>query len=151
MLVLDRCFQRRPNRTQIPLSLTRLANVCAESPLPVVAIGGINASNIQLIRGVNPWGIAMSSALMNAQTLVTFVHPENGRLGMYQSVGRVTRVSQSENRSQTHKIQVISQSICDHSVPLGYRPRCRRPTGRPRDVRGDDFVYECLVDGVIHP
>ena len=60
--------------TKPQLSLTRLESVCAQSPLPVVAIGGINASNIQLVRDVNPWGIAMSSALMNATTLVGLWH-----------------------------------------------------------------------------
>mgnify|MGYP001334162368 CR=1 FL=1 len=54
-------------KSQVPLE--RLQIVCAKSPLPVVAIGGINASNIGLVRQVKPWGIAMSSALMNAQTL----------------------------------------------------------------------------------
>ena len=51
------------------LSLNRLESVCAQSPLPVVAIGGINASNIDLVRQAKPWGIAMCSALMNTTTL----------------------------------------------------------------------------------
>ena len=55
--------------TKAQLSLTRLERVCVQSPLPVVAIGGINASNIECVRRVKPWGIAMSSALMNATTL----------------------------------------------------------------------------------
>ena len=58
--------------TKSQILLERLGTVCSESPLPVVAIGGINASNIHLIRDVNPWGIAMSSALMNAKTLRSF-------------------------------------------------------------------------------
>ena len=56
------------------LSIERLHTVCVKSPLPVVAIGGINASNIALVRQVQPWGIAMSSALMNAETLDGFQH-----------------------------------------------------------------------------
>ena len=54
------------------LSIERLQTVCVKSPLPVVAIGGINASNIDRVRQVKPWGIAMSSALMNAETLDDF-------------------------------------------------------------------------------
>ena len=56
------------------LSLERLQTVCVKSPLPVVAIGGINASNIDSVRQVKPWGIAMSSALMNAESLDEFKH-----------------------------------------------------------------------------
>lgn len=55
--------------TKSQLSLNRLETVCAASSLPVVAIGGINVSNIERVRRVKPWGIAMSSALMNATTL----------------------------------------------------------------------------------
>ena len=59
--------------TRSQISLERLGTVCSESPLPVVAIGGINSSNIDSIREVKPWGVAMSSALMNAKTLVGFL------------------------------------------------------------------------------
>lgn len=55
--------------TKSQVSLTRLKAVCEQSPVPVVAIGGINASNIALVRQAKPWGIAMSSALMNATSL----------------------------------------------------------------------------------
>ena len=55
--------------TKSQVSLTRLKAVCEQSPVPVVAIGGINASNIALVRQARPWGIAMSSALMNATSL----------------------------------------------------------------------------------
>ena len=59
--------------TRSQISLERLGTVCSESPLPVVAIGGINSSNIDSVRTVKPWGIAMSSALMRAQTLQGFL------------------------------------------------------------------------------
>ena len=58
--------------TSSQISLERLATVCSESPVPVVAIGGITSSNIDSVYAVKPWGIAMSSALMNARTLVDF-------------------------------------------------------------------------------
>lgn len=55
--------------TKSQVSFTRLKAVCEQSPVPVVAIGGINSSNVDLVRQAKPWGIAMSSALMNATTL----------------------------------------------------------------------------------
>ena len=60
--------------TKAQLSVQRLREVCQESPVPVVAIGGINAINIKQIQAASPWGIAMSSALMNATDLALFGH-----------------------------------------------------------------------------
>lgn len=58
--------------TKSQLSIPRLREVCAQCPVPVVAIGGINSTNIHEVRQANPWGIAMSSALMNASDLQPF-------------------------------------------------------------------------------
>lgn len=52
--------------TNSVLGVERLKQVCDESPIPVVAIGGIDSTNIGQVRTANPWGIAMSSALMRA-------------------------------------------------------------------------------------
>lgn len=52
--------------TKSVLGVERLKQVCDESPIPVVAIGGIDSTNIGQVRTANPWGIAMSSALMRA-------------------------------------------------------------------------------------
>jgi thiamine-phosphate pyrophosphorylase len=58
--------------TRSVLGPDRLANVVQELDLPVVAIGGIQMSNIQTVRRSHPWKIAMSSALMQAGTLEGF-------------------------------------------------------------------------------
>ncbi len=52
--------------TNSVLGVERLKQVCDESPIPVVAIGGIDSTNIGQVRTANPWGIAISSALMRA-------------------------------------------------------------------------------------
>ena len=43
--------------TRSEISLERLRTVCNEAPVPVVAIGGINNSNIDAVRMVKPWGL----------------------------------------------------------------------------------------------
>lgn len=58
--------------TRSVLGPDRLTNVVQELDLPVVAIGGIQMSNIQTVRRSHPWKIAMSSALMQAGTLEGF-------------------------------------------------------------------------------
>ena len=59
--------------TKSQLSIARLREVCLQCPVSVVAIGGINAANIHAVRQADPWAIAMSSALMNASSLVPFL------------------------------------------------------------------------------
>ncbi len=59
--------------TKSVLGIERLKAVCAESPVPVVAIGGIDSTNIAQVRSANPWGIAMSSALMRSSSLDPFL------------------------------------------------------------------------------
>ncbi len=51
--------------TKSVLGVERLATVCRTLSVPVVAIGGIQADNIQSVREAKPWAIAMSSALMH--------------------------------------------------------------------------------------
>lgn len=58
--------------TRDVIGVQRLCEVVASLTVPVVAIGGIHAGNIQSVRGGNPWKIAMSSALMSATTLNVF-------------------------------------------------------------------------------
>lgn len=45
------------------LTPQRLAGICAATPLPVVAIGGINAENVSALAGTGIDGIAVISAL----------------------------------------------------------------------------------------
>jgi len=52
--------------TKSVLGVERLATVCRTLSVPVVAIGGIQADNIQSVREAKPWAVAMSSALMQA-------------------------------------------------------------------------------------
>ena len=59
--------------TQSVLGISRLKEVCRLSSVPVVAIGGINKHNIESVYGAQPWGIAMSSALMQTKQLQPFL------------------------------------------------------------------------------
>jgi len=45
------------------VSLAALAEICAATPLPVVAIGGISASNVSLLSGTGIAGVAVVSAI----------------------------------------------------------------------------------------
>ena len=58
--------------TRSVLGPERLAQVIQDLHLPVVAIGGIQATSIHMVRQANPWKIAMSSALMQAEDLTGF-------------------------------------------------------------------------------
>ena len=59
--------------TQSVIGVSRLAEVCRLSSIPVVAIGGINKDNIASVYSAQPWGIAMSSALMQTNRLHPFL------------------------------------------------------------------------------
>ena len=54
------------------LGVERLASVVSTLRIPVVAIGGISAVNIQEVRRAEPWKIAMCAALMDASTIQDF-------------------------------------------------------------------------------
>ena len=58
--------------TQSVLGISRLKEVCRLSSVPVVAIGGIDKENIKSVYSAQPWGIAMSSALMQTKQLKPF-------------------------------------------------------------------------------
>jgi thiamine-phosphate pyrophosphorylase len=59
--------------TQSVLGISRLKEVCHLSSVPVVAIGGIDKQNIESVYSAQPWGIAMSSALMQTKQLKPFL------------------------------------------------------------------------------
>ena len=52
------------------VSLNELQNICQEIPLPVVAIGGINHDNLDLLKDINIDGIAVVSAIMKADNII---------------------------------------------------------------------------------
>lgn len=58
--------------TRSVLGPERLASVVENLEISVVAIGGIQSTNIRSVRQANPWKIAMSSALMKANNLAEF-------------------------------------------------------------------------------
>lgn len=56
-------FGSKTKTDTIPLSIETLTEICRSSPVPVVAIGGINAENALLLKGSGIAGIAVVSAL----------------------------------------------------------------------------------------
>lgn len=48
-------------------SVTTLKEICAAVPIPVVAIGGLNSSNLSVLEGTGIQGIAVVSAIMKQQ------------------------------------------------------------------------------------
>ncbi|MBQ9832244.1 MAG: thiamine phosphate synthase [Clostridia bacterium] len=58
-------FQTSTKKDTTPLSLATLHTICAAVDIPVIAIGGINANNISLLRGTGISGVAVSGAIFN--------------------------------------------------------------------------------------
>ncbi|MEG0615867.1 MAG: thiamine phosphate synthase, partial [Oscillospiraceae bacterium] len=58
-----------PTTTKVTTVLTKvstLADICAAVSVPIVAIGGLNSTNIDILEGVPVSGIAVVSAIMKA-------------------------------------------------------------------------------------
>ncbi len=51
------------------VSLVTLRDICRETNVPVVAIGGINKSNILMLRGCGADGVALVSAVFSAENI----------------------------------------------------------------------------------
>lgn len=56
-----------------PQGLTRLAEICRASSLPVLAIGGINSENARSCLSAGAWGIAAIRLFQDAQDLASLV------------------------------------------------------------------------------
>lgn len=52
-------------KNTVPLSIEALSRICTQIPVPVVAIGGINAENAMKLKGSGITGIAAVSALFS--------------------------------------------------------------------------------------
>lgn len=59
-----------PTTTKVVTVLTAvstLEEICRAVPIPVVAIGGLNSGNLEVLRGTSAAGIAVVSAIMKAE------------------------------------------------------------------------------------
>ncbi len=60
-----------PTTTKVKTVLTStetLANICAAVPIPVNAIGGLNAGNLDVLQGIDIDGVCAVSAIMKAES-----------------------------------------------------------------------------------
>lgn len=60
-----------PTTTKVVTILTEIStlqNICEAVPIPIVAIGGLNSSNIDILSGTSIDGIAVVSAIMKSDT-----------------------------------------------------------------------------------
>lgn len=60
-------FTRQPPRYYRTDRSFTLSAICKAVPIPVVAIGGLNLSNLDILKGSGADGIAVVSAIMKAE------------------------------------------------------------------------------------
>jgi thiamine-phosphate pyrophosphorylase len=66
-VLLSPIFETRSHKERTPLGLTRLRTIARTSPIPIYALGGIDAENVESLKNIPLAGIAAIGALLPKQ------------------------------------------------------------------------------------